>query len=62
MLTVDIADQSNMLSQGEDDDSEEADIIKTSVSQSFFHDVIRHINEFSGVRQQLHCDVIVGKQ
>ena len=39
-LTVDMADQSNMLSQGEDDDSEEAETINTSVSQSFFHDVM----------------------
>ena len=29
-----------MLSQAEDDDSEEAETIKTSVSQSFFHDVM----------------------
>ena len=37
-VMVDIADQSKMLSQGEDDDSEEAETIKTSVSKSFFHD------------------------
>ena len=37
-VTVDVADQSNMLSQGEDDDSEEAETIKTPMSKSFLHD------------------------
>ena len=35
-----MTDKSNMLSQGEDDDSQEAETIKTSVSQSFFHDIM----------------------
>ena len=38
--TVDMADQPTTLSQGEDDDSEEADTINTSVSQNLFHDVM----------------------
>ena len=35
-----MADQSTMLSQGEDDDSEEAETIKISVSRSYFRDVM----------------------
>ena len=38
--TIDMADQPTMLSQGEDDDSEEAETINTSVSQNVFHDVM----------------------
>ena len=38
--TVDMADQPTMLSQVEDDDSEEAETINTSVSQNLFHDVM----------------------
>ena len=35
-----MADQPTMLSQGEDDDSEEAETINTSVSQNLFYDVM----------------------
>ena len=39
-MTVDMADQTKMQSPREDDDSEEADTSKTSVSPSFFGDVM----------------------